>query len=124
MRRGVLDVAQRDPGVERSSDEGMPECAGRDGLADAGAEGDLPDDPPGVVSAQPPAISRQEQRSFGSLAGCEVDRQLARFCAPLPGFGGHVRRAAADPVTGCAGQHAHVTGPAVALDDGQALVLD
>ncbi len=43
------------------------------------------------------------------------------FCAPLPGYGGHFRRVMAGL---CASQHGHATGFAIALDDGQALVLD
>jgi hypothetical protein len=48
MRRGFLDVAQRDPGVQSSGNEGMPERVRRNGLADPGAARGAADDPPGA----------------------------------------------------------------------------
>jgi len=56
-------------------------------------------------------------RRFGRARGVS----LPPFCAPLPGYGKQFRRVMARL---CASQHGHATGFTVALDDGQALVLD
>jgi hypothetical protein len=69
-----LHVAQRDPGIERSGYERVPERAGRDRLADPGAAGDLADDPPGAVPVQPPPVMGQEHRPVCALGGDQVDR--------------------------------------------------
>src|SRR5947209_213336 len=64
-------------GTPASSAAVMNACLsvwGRDGLADACTARDLADDPPSAVPVQPPAISSQEHRPFGSLADCKVDR--------------------------------------------------
>jgi len=49
MRGSLLNIAQRDPGIERGGDERMPQRVRRDGLGDPGAAGELADDPPGAV---------------------------------------------------------------------------
>ena len=49
MRRGLLHVAQRDPGIKRGGYVRVPERVGRDRLADTGAAGDLTHDPPGTM---------------------------------------------------------------------------
>ena len=67
-----------------------------------------------------PVLRRPRQ----DATSCEPASARAPFRAPLPGFGGRFRGATADLVTVCASQHGHATGPAFAVDDGQALVLD
>jgi hypothetical protein len=74
MRSGFLDVAQRDPSVERVGDERMPQCVGRDGLGDPGAAGGLADDPPGAVPVQPSPVRSQEHRAIGPFPDGQVDR--------------------------------------------------
>jgi hypothetical protein len=74
VRGRLLDVAQRDPGVQRGGDERMPQRVGRDCLGDPGAAGGLADDPPSAVPVQPPAVRSQEDRPFCALADGQVDR--------------------------------------------------
>jgi hypothetical protein len=74
MRRGLLDVAQRDPGIEGRGYERVPERVGRDGFADARPAGDLADDPAGAVPVQPPSVRCEEYRTAGALADGQVDR--------------------------------------------------
>ena len=74
MRGGFLHVAERDPGVERGGDEGVPQGVRADVLADSGAAGDPADDPGGAVPVEPPSVRGEEQRSFGALADSQVDR--------------------------------------------------
>jgi len=80
MRGGFLHVAQRDPGVQSSRDEGVPERIGRDGLADPGTARDLADDPPGAVPVQPPPVRSQEHRPAGTLADGQVNRPGGARC--------------------------------------------
>ena len=47
-----MDVAQRDPGVQRRGDERVPRRVGLDGFGDPGAAGGLADDPPGAVAVR------------------------------------------------------------------------
>jgi len=62
----------------------------------------------------------ERARAHPELPATSLVRSKSRHAVSLAaGVGGHIRRA-----TLCAGQHAHATGLAVALDDGQALVLD
>jgi hypothetical protein len=74
MRGGLLHVAQRDPRVQRGSDECVPQRVGRDGLGDPGPAGDFADDPPSAVPVQPPPIRGQEDRPVRALADGQVDR--------------------------------------------------
>jgi hypothetical protein len=73
MRRGLLRVAQRDPGIKRRGYERVPECMRRDGLADARSAGDLADDSAGAVPVQPLAVGGLEHRAAGALADGQVD---------------------------------------------------
>ena len=73
MRRGILDIAQRDPGIERGGDERVAQGVRADVLGDPGTLSDAADDPGGTVPVQPPAIRRREQGSFGALADGQVD---------------------------------------------------
>ena len=75
VRGGLLHVAQRDPGIQRSRDERVPERMRRDGLADAGVAGDLADDPPGAVPVQPPASAA---RNIGPSVRSPMARSIAR----------------------------------------------
>ena len=54
---GFLDIAERDPSVQRGRDEHMPQGVRSNGLGDPGAAGDAPDDPPGAVAIEPPIRS-------------------------------------------------------------------
>jgi hypothetical protein len=56
VRGSLLDVAQRNPGIQRGGNERVPERVRRDGFGDPGAAGGLADDPPGAVPVQPPAV--------------------------------------------------------------------
>ncbi len=74
MRGGLLDVAQRHPGIQRGGDERVPKRVRGDGLGDPGAAGDLADDPPGAMPVQPPTVYGQEYRPIGAFADSQVDR--------------------------------------------------
>jgi hypothetical protein len=74
VRGGLLDIAQRDAGVERCSYERVPQGVRADVLAGPGAAGDAADDPGGAVPVQSPAVAREEQRPVGALADGQVDR--------------------------------------------------
>jgi hypothetical protein len=74
MRGGFLDVAQRDPSVERGGDARVPQRVGRDGFGDPGAARDLADDPSGAVPVQPPPVDGQEHWPAGAFADGQVDR--------------------------------------------------
>ena len=80
MGGSLLDIAQRDPGIERGGNERVPERVRRDGLGDPGAAGDLADDPPGAVPVQPPPVRGQEHRPVGSFADGQVDRAGGARC--------------------------------------------
>ena len=69
----LLHVPQRDPGIQRGGDEGVPERVGRDGLADPGATRGAADDPPGAVPVQPPSVRGQEHRPAGAFPDGQVD---------------------------------------------------
>ena len=56
MGRRLLDIAQRDSGIERGGSESAPERMRRNGLADPGPAGHLEDDPSGAVPVQPPPV--------------------------------------------------------------------
>ena len=75
MRRGFLDVAQRDPSVERGGNEGMPERVGRDDLSDPGATRD-----PADVRPAPCRSSRRPSaaRNTGPPARSPMARSIAR----------------------------------------------
>jgi hypothetical protein len=56
VRRGLLDVAQGDPGIQCRGDECMSERVWGDGFADPGVAGGLADDPSGAVPVQPSPV--------------------------------------------------------------------
>ena len=74
MGGGLLHVPQRDPGVERGSDERVPQRVRAHVLGDPGATGDPADGPGGAVPVQPPPVRGDKERAFGALAGRQVDR--------------------------------------------------
>jgi hypothetical protein len=71
---GFLHVAQRDPGVERGGDERVSQRVRADLVVDPCAAGDPADDPGGAVPVQSLPGAGEEERSFGPLAGRQVDR--------------------------------------------------
>ena len=74
MGGGVLDVAQRNPGIKGSGDESMTKGVRAYGLGDPGAAGGPADDPRGAVPVQPAAVSSQEDRPGTAFADRQVDR--------------------------------------------------
>ena len=74
VRGGLLDIAERHPGVERGSDESMPKRVRADPLADAGLAGKAPHDPGRAAAVQPLAGGSEEDRPLRPLADGEVDR--------------------------------------------------
>ena len=77
---GLLHIPQRDPGVQGSGDERVPQRMGTDVLGDPGAAGNTPDDPGGAVPVQPPPVTGGEQRPFG--APRQPGRSPGRCAAP------------------------------------------
>jgi hypothetical protein len=73
MGGGLLDVAQRHPGVKRGSDKYVPKGVRGDGFGDPGAAGDLANEPPRAVPVQPRSVGGQEHRPVGALADGQVD---------------------------------------------------
>jgi hypothetical protein len=71
---GLLNVAQRHPGVQRRGDKCVPKGVRPHVLADPGPPGDPADNPPGAVPVQPPPARGQEDRAIAALAGGQVDR--------------------------------------------------
>ena len=74
MGGSFLDVAQRDPGIQRGGDERVSERVRGDGFGDPGASRDLPDDPPGAMPVQPAPVCGQEDWSVCTFTGGQVDR--------------------------------------------------
>ena len=74
MRGSLLDIAQRDPGVERGGDERVPERVRGDGLGDPGTARGLADDPSGTVPVQLPTVRGLEHWPAGAFADGQVDR--------------------------------------------------
>ncbi len=74
MRGSFLDIAQRDPGVQRGGNERVPERVRRHGLGDPGAARHLADDPSGAVPVQSPPVTGQENVPVRSFADDQVDR--------------------------------------------------
>jgi hypothetical protein len=73
MGRGLLDVAQRYPGIKRGGNKCMPKGVRGDSFGDPGAASDLADEPPRSVPVYPPSVGGQEHRSVGALADGQVD---------------------------------------------------
>ena len=80
VRSGFLHVPQWHAGVERRSDERMPQRVRPNGLGDPGAASDLADDPGGTMAVQPPTVRGQEDRAFTALADGQVDRPCGAGC--------------------------------------------
>jgi hypothetical protein len=78
--RRLPEHRQRDAGVQGCGDECLAEGARPYGLGDADPAGGAPDDPPSAVAVQPPAIRRQEDRSFAAFADGEVNRAGGAGC--------------------------------------------
>ena len=70
----LLDIAERDPGVQTGGDERVPKRVGRDELADPGAASGRADESHGGVPVQPPVVSGHEHRPFGPFSDGQVDR--------------------------------------------------
>jgi len=81
MGCSFLDVAQRDPGIQRGGDECVSERVRDHGLGDRGASGGLAGDPPGAVPVQPPPAGGQEDRPAGALAD-GPGRSPGQYAAP------------------------------------------
>ena len=71
---GLLNIAQRHPGVERRGNKRVTQRVRPYVLADPGPPGDLADDPPGAVAVQPPPACGEEDRAVAAFAGGQVDR--------------------------------------------------
>ena len=69
----LLDIAQRHPGVQGGGDE-RAQRVRADVLRYTRSPGDPADDPGGAVPVQSPSVCGDEQRAFGALADCQVDR--------------------------------------------------
>ncbi len=73
MGGGLLDVAQRHPGIKRDGNKCLPKGVRGDGFGDPGAASDLADEPPRAVPVQPPSVGGQEHRPVGAPADGQVD---------------------------------------------------
>jgi hypothetical protein len=69
-----LDVAQRDPGIQRGGDKRVSERMGGGVLDDPRATRYLADDPPGAVPVWPPPVGSQEHRPVGALTDGQAGR--------------------------------------------------
>ena len=73
MRCGVLDVTERDPGVERSGDEAVAQRVRRDVLGDPGRVAQAADHPGGGVAVHPLTVRPDEDRTMRAFADAQVD---------------------------------------------------
>lgn len=69
-----MDVAQRNTGVECSSDERMSQGVRANGLVDAGAAGNAAHDATGAMPVHPLSVWPAKDRSLESFADGQVDR--------------------------------------------------
>jgi hypothetical protein len=67
VRGGFLDVAERDPGIQRGGDGRMPQRVRPDQLGDPGTDGYPADDPGGTVPVQPLPVVAEEDRPVHPL---------------------------------------------------------
>ena len=104
---GLLHIAQQNPSIKRGGNECVPKRVRADVFADAGAAGDLADDPPGAVPVQPPPVMGEENGAVAAFSGGQVDRP-----------GGAGRQRDGDDLAALAGDR---QGPVPALE---AQVLD
>ena len=58
----LVDIPQRDPGIQRCGDERVPQRVGPDRLVDPGTAGEAADDPARAMPVQPPTVRCQEDR--------------------------------------------------------------
>jgi hypothetical protein len=71
---GLLDIPQRDPGVESCGDERVPERVGPYRLGDPSVSGHAAHGPRGAVPVQAVAVSSQEDRYFAAFTDGQVNR--------------------------------------------------
>jgi hypothetical protein len=69
MRSGLLQIAQRNPGIERRSNKCVPERVRADRLGDPGAARHLADDPPGAMSVQAVPVAGEEDGAVAAFGG-------------------------------------------------------
>ncbi len=97
MAGGLLDVTQRDAGIEGSGDEAVAEGVWSDSFVDPGVAGDSPHDPRRPVAVETVAVAADEDRSFGSFADNKVDgasgARRERDCDGLAALAQHDQRA-------------------------------
>ena len=74
VRRRLLHLAERHPGVKRCGDEGVATRVRANKLGDPRTPSDASDDPARALAVQAAAVSGEEDRSLAPLADCEVDR--------------------------------------------------
>jgi hypothetical protein len=74
VRCRLLHVAERHPGVERCSNEGVSECVRTHGIGDPCTPRDAWDDSAGAVAVEAAAVNTEEDRALAALADCEIDR--------------------------------------------------
>jgi hypothetical protein len=73
VRRRLLHVPERHPGVERGGDEGMAKRVWADELGDTCTPCHPSDDPASTVAIEAVAVGSEEDRSLAPLADCKVD---------------------------------------------------
>jgi hypothetical protein len=73
MAGGFLHIAQRNPSVQRSGDECVPEGVGAHALGDPRPSGDAAHDPSGRVSIDPPPVDSHEDRPVAAFADRQID---------------------------------------------------
>jgi hypothetical protein len=73
VRRRLLHVAERHPGVERGGDEGVAKRVRAHELGDSRASRDASDDPAGAVAVEAVAVDPDDDRALAALADCKVD---------------------------------------------------
>ena len=81
MRGGFLDVAERNPGVQRRGDECVSQGVRPDRLGDPSAAGHPPDNPRGAMPVQPLSVRAEEDWPLQALAD-GPGRSPARYGAP------------------------------------------
>jgi hypothetical protein len=69
MRSGLLQIAQRNPGIERRSNKCVPERVRADRLGDPGAARHLAGDPPGAMSVQAVPVAGEEDGAVAAFGG-------------------------------------------------------
>src|SRR5262245_59025743 len=80
VARGFLNIAKRDAGVERGSDECMAKGVWSDSFGDAGAAGDAAHDPRCSVTVVARTTRAEEESAFAAFAHREIDRSCGAGC--------------------------------------------